>query len=181
MKPLQNSLPHSSTDRIKRFLAIFLQLTILFGLCVGVLSPQQSAQALSGITVTLVTPYVTNDSNDSCSAGPRAQYIQIRVTNNSGAPVNNLSATLNFPTSTPGGSWTGSWLLDQGAVANENPVRFIGTLNKRCIRQSVLLYQLSLRSRWRPSDGNHEEFFLAGHQWRWSKSTGNEHDPDHAL
>ena len=85
--------------------------------------PATPAAALSGITITAITPYATLDSNGSCVDGPQAMYIQVDV-HNSGATVNNVVATLTFPT-TPGGTgFTGDWRLD----STESPTRLIGTL-----------------------------------------------------
>ncbi len=100
------------------------RLLLLVVLLAGLFGQPQPAKALAGITVTAITPYVTLDSNDSCNAGPRAQYVQIRVTNTSGGALNNLTATINFPATTPGGSYTGTWQLD----AEELTTRYIGTL-----------------------------------------------------
>ncbi|HEU5087875.1 MAG TPA: hypothetical protein VFT99_10530, partial [Roseiflexaceae bacterium] len=33
------------------------------------------------LTFTLITPYMAQDSNDSCNAGPKAMYIEVLVTN----------------------------------------------------------------------------------------------------
>ncbi len=106
-----------------RFISIprFMLLVVLLA---GLFGQPQSVKALTGITLTAVTPYVTLDSNDSCNAGPRAEYIQIRVTNTTGGTLNNLAATINFPASTPGGSYTGTWQLD----AEELTTRYIGSL-----------------------------------------------------
>ena len=107
----------------RRFITLS-RLLLLIVLLTGMFGRPQIANALTGITVTAITPYVTLDSNDSCNAGPRAQYVQIRVTNTSGGALNNLTATINFPTTTPGGSYTGAWQLD----AEEFTTRYIGTL-----------------------------------------------------
>ena len=107
----------------RRFISIS-RILLLIVLLTGMFGRPQIANALTGITVTAITPYVTLDSNDSCNAGPRAQYVQIRVTNTSGGALNNLTATINFPTTTPGGSYTGAWQLD----AEEFTTRYIGTL-----------------------------------------------------
>ncbi len=107
----------------RRFISV-PRLFLLVILLTGIFGQPQHVKALAGITVTAITPYVTLDSNNSCAAGPRAEYIQVQVTNTSGGTLNNLSATINFPTTTPGGSYTGTWQLD----AEEFPSRYIGTL-----------------------------------------------------
>ena len=102
-------------------------LIIVLAVIVAVLASAvntQNVQALSGLTITAITPYATLDSNSSCTDGPRSMFIQVRVTNTSGGTLNNLTATLDFATSTPGGSHTGNWQLDSG----ESPTRYIGTL-----------------------------------------------------
>lgn len=49
-----------------------------------------------GVSVTMVSsPNLTLDSNRPCTDGPTAAYVSFRVTNTSGAPLSNLSATLS--------------------------------------------------------------------------------------
>ena len=109
---------------MKKILGYVLRASFLFVYALSFVFPTQSVNALTGVTVTSITPYVTLDSNGSCTDGPRAMYMQAKVTNTSGGTLNNLVATVNFTTTTPGGSYTGSWALDTG----QSTTFYIGTL-----------------------------------------------------
>jgi LPXTG-site transpeptidase (sortase) family protein len=102
----------------------FLFVLLIIVWCWVTVSPVKPVNALSGVSVVALTPFVTLDSNNSCGSGPRAQYIQATVTNNSGGTLSNLVATINFPTTAGGGSYTGNWSLDSGEITT----RYIGTL-----------------------------------------------------
>jgi uncharacterized repeat protein (TIGR01451 family) len=72
------------------------------------------------LTFTLITPYLAQDSNDSCAAGPKAMYIQVRVANPAGGTgtLTNLTANLSAFSGSAGVT------LDLGELAT----RYIGTL-----------------------------------------------------
>ncbi|MFN8526368.1 MAG: hypothetical protein U0821_24985 [Chloroflexota bacterium] len=89
-----------------------------FGL-VAVSGPNTPAYALSGgdVTFTLVTPFAAIDSNQCESAGPKAMYVQINLTNNTGSQLNNLTATINLTDD-------GDYSLD----ATELSSKFVGSI-----------------------------------------------------
>jgi len=72
------------------------------------------------LTFTLVTPFLAQDSNNSCAAGPKASYIEILVTNPAGGTgsLSNLTANLSAFAGAAGVT------LDSG----ESGTRYIGTL-----------------------------------------------------
>ena len=58
--------------------------------------PARAEAAPPGVSVTMTSsPDLTLDSNQPCTAGPTAAYVAYRVTNTSGAPLTNLTATLS--------------------------------------------------------------------------------------
>ena len=66
-------------------------------------TPVAYAGTISGLTITANTPYAPLDSNNSCGSGPTAMYIQVDITNTTGAAINNLSA--NISSFTTASSW----------------------------------------------------------------------------
>jgi uncharacterized repeat protein (TIGR01451 family) len=82
--------------------------------------PHVFALSSGDLTFTLVTPYLAQDSNNSCNAGPKASYIEVLVTNPAGGTgtITNLAATLSAFAGAAGVT------LD----ANETTSRYIGTL-----------------------------------------------------
>ena len=105
-----------------RVLIIFISFIILSAV---LFKPTENVNALSGISISTITPYVTLDSNNSCNAGPTAMYQQIQVTNSSGSTLTDLTVTHSgFTNPTLGGSWVGTFALDPG----ESTTRTISTL-----------------------------------------------------
>ncbi|WP_221089328.1 beta strand repeat-containing protein [Deinococcus aquaedulcis] len=83
------------------------------------------AGALTGVTVTYnADTHLVSDSNKSCTAGPRNAYVSYRVTNTTGAAINNISATLSFGAATYATGATGTFGLGGGQPATQ----FVGTL-----------------------------------------------------
>ncbi len=99
------------------FVALLILSTIFF-------HPTDDVSALSGITISTITPYVTLDSNDSCDSGPDAMYQQIQVTNSSGSTLTDLTVTHSGFTQPDLTGFTGTFTLDSG----ESTTRTIPTL-----------------------------------------------------
>ncbi len=68
---------------------------ILFTVAFALLACAPRAWAAPGVTVSMISsPALTLDSNKPCIEGPQAAYVAFRVTNTSGAVLNNLRASL---------------------------------------------------------------------------------------
>jgi uncharacterized repeat protein (TIGR01451 family) len=82
--------------------------------------PHAFALSAGDVTFTLVTPFLAQDSNNSCAAGPKASYIEVLVANPAGGTgtLNNLTANLSAFAGAAGVS------LDAG----ESATRYIGVL-----------------------------------------------------
>src|SRR4051812_40766291 len=109
----------SSVNQLRRFRALFSLMLVLVML-MGELPPHVFALSSGDLTFTLVTPFLSLDSNNSCSAGPNASYIEVLVTNPVGGTgsLSNLTANLSAFTGAAGVT------LDTG----ESATRYIGTL-----------------------------------------------------
>src|SRR5215470_7401293 len=93
----------------------WLQILVVLMLWLSVIPA--SVHAITGLTFTVITPYAVLDANNCATQGPRAMYIQVDVTNNSGGTLSNLTATFD-------GFSAAGFTLDTG----ESPTRYIGTL-----------------------------------------------------
>ncbi|HEY0036740.1 MAG TPA: DUF11 domain-containing protein [Longimicrobium sp.] len=69
---------------------------ILLTVAFALLACAPRAWAAPGVTVTMISsPALTLDSNKPCQEGPQAAYVAFRVTNTSGAALNNVRATIS--------------------------------------------------------------------------------------
>jgi uncharacterized repeat protein (TIGR01451 family) len=83
-----------------------------------ILLPTAAHAVTSGqVQVTAITPFAAIDSNNACTEGPTAMYVQVNVKNTSSTTLTNLSANINTFTNS-------KFKLKTG----ELPDRFIGNL-----------------------------------------------------
>jgi uncharacterized repeat protein (TIGR01451 family) len=103
-----------------RWLHTLVVFTLTVALLASVTPPHVFALSSGDLTFTLVTPFLSQDSNNSCAAGPKASYIEVLVTNPAGGTgaLTNLTANLSAFAGSAGVT------LDSG----ESPTRFIGSL-----------------------------------------------------
>ena len=92
---------------------------IIFAVALLILILPQAVFGLSAgqVSVTLITPFMSLDSNNPCVQGPSAGFMQVNVTNTSGVTLTGVSATLSAFNNS-------NFVLDTG----ESPTRYIGTL-----------------------------------------------------
>ncbi|MFL6194240.1 MAG: hypothetical protein ACJ75H_08720, partial [Thermoanaerobaculia bacterium] len=110
-------------------MSVRLAMPVLFIFGLVLFGWSQPAQAVSGLTFTRVSPFATLDSNNSCTAGPNAMYMQVNVTNTSGSTLNNLTATFNgFTNPVFGGSWSLAPVAQFQLDAEEVTTRSIPTI-----------------------------------------------------
>lgn len=107
-----------SNRLIKRFVYLLGLCAIIASLGLFARPTQVMALSAGQISFSLITPFMLQDSNNSCVQGPKAMYIQIDVTNTSGTTLTNLSANINAFAGAAGVT------LD----SEESPTRYIGTL-----------------------------------------------------
>src|SRR5512138_1176880 len=102
----------------------WLHVIVVFALTATMLAsttpPRAFALSAGDLTFTLVTPFLSQDSNNSCAAGPKASYIEVLVTNPAGGTgtLTNLAASLSAFAGAAGVT------LDSGETAT----RYIGAL-----------------------------------------------------
>jgi trimeric autotransporter adhesin len=85
-------------------------------LCIFLPTPAHAVTSAQ-VQITAVTPFALVDSNNACTQGPTAMYVQVNVKNTSLTPLTNLSANINTFTNS-------KFKLSTG----ELPDRFIGSL-----------------------------------------------------
>ncbi|KAB8140884.1 DUF11 domain-containing protein [Chloroflexia bacterium SDU3-3] len=124
MRQLRHRITHGSSaafgNRAQRRFSGWLR-WVMVAFLWSLFIPQSVFALSSGdLTFTLVTPYLTQDSNNSCAAGPKAMYIEVLVTNPAGGTgaITNLTANLSAFAGAAG------VVLDSG----ESSSRYIGTL-----------------------------------------------------
>ena len=76
------------------------------------------ALSAGDLTFSLITPFLAQDSNDSCVAGPKASYIEVLVTN----PVGGTGALSNLTADLSAFAGAAGVTLDAG----ESATRYIG-------------------------------------------------------
>jgi uncharacterized repeat protein (TIGR01451 family) len=117
MKIMRYSLP-DTTLVSSLWRAIVSGLLLSTGLAI-VLATAATAYALnaSAVSITGITPFAALDSNNSCTAGPRAMFVQVNVKNISAAALTGISTKL-------GGFTNAQFALASG----EQTDRYIGVL-----------------------------------------------------
>jgi hypothetical protein len=112
--------PHMRAHRPHYALRAVLSWMLVLLLLSATLPQHVFALSAGDLTFTLVTPFLPQDSNSSCTAGPKAIYIELLVTNPAGGTgaLNNLTANLSVFSGAAGVT------LD----TDESPTRYIGTL-----------------------------------------------------
>src|SRR5215208_455891 len=89
--------PHMRAHGPHYALRALLSWMLVLLLLAATLPQHVFALSTGDLTFTLVTPFLPVDSNSPCSAGPKAIYIEVLVTNPAGGvgALNNLTANLN--------------------------------------------------------------------------------------
>ena len=111
---------HLSRAHQAQHVSALCTLALVLIMLVGMFPPHVFALSSGDVTFTLVTPFLAQDSNNSCAAGPKASYIEVLVTNPAGGTgtLSNLTANLSAFAGAAGVT------LDSG----ESATRYIGTL-----------------------------------------------------
>lgn len=103
-----------------KFVRVIVLVVLAEALIVGALMLYSVpvAHAAPNVTITQITPFLTQDSNNSCAAGPKAIFLQVDVKNISASPLTNLSASISSFAGTAGVT----------LASGESATRYIGTL-----------------------------------------------------
>src|SRR5215207_7175252 len=112
---------HSRAEyRLPRWMHVLLVFFLTATMLASTTPSRTFALSSGDLTFTLVTPFLAQDSNNSCVAGPKASYIEVLVTNPAGGTgaLSNLTANLSAFAGAAGAT------LDSG----ESATRYIGTL-----------------------------------------------------
>src|SRR4051812_45785288 len=91
-------LSHNTKYRLRHWLRVIVVFVLTVTMLASTTPPHVFALSAGDVTFSLVTPFLAKDSNTSWAAGPRASYIQVRVTNPPGGAgaLPNLTPRLCF-------------------------------------------------------------------------------------
>src|SRR5215207_5073465 len=106
--------------RLPRWLHVIVVFVLMATMLASTSPSRVFALSAGDLTFSLITPFLSQDSNNSCVAGPKASYIEVLVTNPAGGTgaLTNLTASLSTFAGAAGVT------LDAG----ESATRYIGNL-----------------------------------------------------
>src|SRR5690242_2831107 len=87
----------AAANRLPHWLHVIMVFVITATMLASTTPPYVFALSSGDVTFSLITPFLSQDSNNSCAAGPKASYIEVLVTNPAGGTgaLSNLTANLS--------------------------------------------------------------------------------------